>query len=59
MFDLRLLGWTMRKVPVSEFASRLLPWTVAGFVIMVITGTLLFFAIPLSGPIRIFSSGSK
>ena len=23
MFDLRLLGWTMRKVPVSEFANRL------------------------------------
>ena len=25
MFDLRLLGWTMRKVPVSEVVGRLLP----------------------------------
>ena len=24
MFDLRLLGWTMRKVPVSEVLDRLL-----------------------------------
>src|SRR5882724_6460963 len=47
MFDLRLLGWTMRRVPVSEVARRLLPWTLAGFVIMVISGTLLFYAIPL------------
>src|ERR1043165_5708240 len=47
MVDLRLLGLTMRKVPVSEVASRLLPWTVGGFVVMVITGLLLFSAIPL------------
>jgi hypothetical protein len=47
MFDLRLLGWAMRDIPVAELARRLLPWTVAGFVIMVITGTLLFYAIPL------------
>jgi hypothetical protein len=47
MFDLRLLGWTMRKVPVSEFANRVLPWTIAGFIVMVISGTLLFYAIPL------------
>jgi len=47
MFDLRLLGWTMRKVPVSEVIHRLLPWTIAGFVVLVITGTLLVFAIPL------------
>ena len=47
LFDLRLLGWTMRSVPVSEVARRLLPWTVVGFVIMVMSGTLLFIAIPL------------
>jgi hypothetical protein len=47
MFDLRLLGWTMRKVPVSEFSRRLLPWTILGFVIMVISGTLLVYAIPV------------
>lgn len=47
MFDLRLLGLSMRNVPVSEVVDRLLPWTIAAFAIMVITGSLLFFAIPL------------
>jgi hypothetical protein len=54
MFDLRLLGWTMRTVPVSEVARRLLPWTIAGFVIMVISGSLLFSAIPLRSYQNIF-----
>jgi hypothetical protein len=54
MFDLRLLGWTMRSVPVSEVARRLLPWTVAGFVVMVVSGTLLFSAIPLRSYQNIF-----
>ncbi len=54
MFDLRLLGWTMRRVPVSEVARRLLPWTVVGFIIMVISGTLLFSAIPLRSYQNIF-----
>ena len=54
MVDLRLVGLTMRKVPVSEVASRLLPWTVAGFVVMVITGSLLFSAIPLRSYQNIF-----
>src|SRR5207302_4373780 len=47
MFDLRLLGFSMRNVPVSQVVDRLLPWTIVGFVLMVITGSLLFFAIPL------------
>ena len=42
-----VLGWTMRSVPVGDVVSRLLPWTVAGFIVMVITGSLLFYAIPL------------
>jgi hypothetical protein len=54
MFDLRLLNWTMRTVPVSEVARRLLPWTVFGFVIMVISGALLFSAIPLRSYQNIF-----
>jgi hypothetical protein len=54
MFDLRLLGWTMRSVPVSEVVGRLLPCTIAGFVILVISGTLLFFAIPLRSYQSIF-----
>jgi hypothetical protein len=54
MFDLRLLGWIMPSVPVSEVVRRLVPWTIAGFVIMVITGSLLFFAIPLRSYQNIF-----
>jgi hypothetical protein len=28
MFDLRLLGWIMRSVPVSDVVGRLLPWSI-------------------------------
>ncbi len=45
--DLRLLGWTMNRVPVSEVTGRLLPWTRIGFVVMVATGVLLFYANPV------------
>lgn len=47
MLDLRLLNLVLRRVPVSQVAQRLLPWTIGGFVVMVITGLLLFYAIPV------------
>jgi hypothetical protein len=47
MFDLRLLGAALTRVPITEFKRRMGPWMVAGFVVMVITGTLLFYAIPV------------
>jgi uncharacterized protein DUF6644 len=47
MLDLRLLGVTMRSAPVSEVVDRLLPWIAAGFILMVISGALLFYAIPV------------
>ena len=47
MFDLRLLGLAFRKVRVSEVAARLLPWEGIGFAVMVISGALLFYAIPV------------
>jgi hypothetical protein len=47
MLDLRLLGLTLRRVALSEMINRLGPWMVAGFVVMVITGGLLFYAIPV------------
>ncbi|HZS50554.1 MAG TPA: DUF6644 family protein [Bryobacterales bacterium] len=47
MLDLRLLGLTMRRAPVSEVVDRLLPWTTAGFAVMVASGILLFYAIPV------------
>src|SRR5258705_3172737 len=45
--DLRLLGVTLRHVPVSQIAERILPWTKVAFAFMVVSGLLLFFAIPL------------
>lgn len=45
--DLRLLGWSMKSVPVSEVTGRLLPWTRIGFAGMVVTGLLLFYGYPL------------
>jgi hypothetical protein len=47
VLDLRLLGLAFRTVPVTDIAVRLLPWTKFGFTIMVITGFLLFYAIPV------------
>lgn len=47
MLNLRLMGVTMSRVPVSEVVGRLLPWIVAGFSVMVISGLLLFYADPL------------
>ena len=47
MFDLRLLGLALRRVPITEIKRRLGPWMIAGFVVMVITGALLFYAIPV------------
>jgi hypothetical protein len=57
MFDLRLLGWAFPNVPIPEFNRRVLPWTIAAFVIMVISGTLLFFAIPLRSYQNLFFRG--
>lgn len=47
MLDLRLVGLFAPRVPVSEVARRLLPWTIAGFVVMIASGLLLFYAIPV------------
>ena len=47
MIDLRLLGLTMPTVRVSEVVTRLLPWTAAGFLVMIVSGALLFYAAPL------------
>jgi uncharacterized membrane protein len=54
MLDLRLLGLTLKNVPVSEVLDRVLPWTKAGFVVMMVTGLLLFYAIPVRNYQNIF-----
>ena len=54
MIDLRLLGKTMTDVPVSQVMTRLMPWTEAGFLVMIVTGTLLFYAAPVTRYENIF-----
>lgn len=45
--DLRLLGWSLKGVPVSEVTGRILPWTRGSFVVMVVTGVALFYSDPV------------
>ena len=54
LMDLRLVGFALRTVPVSEVTDRLLPWIRGGFVIMSITGLLLFYAIPIRSYQNVF-----
>ena len=54
MLDLRLLGVTLVRAPASEVTARLVPWTIVGFAVMVVTGSLLFFAIPVKTYLNIF-----
>ena len=54
MMDLRLLGITLLQTPASEVVARLIPWTTIGFVVMVISGSLLFYAIPVKAYLNIF-----
>ena len=54
MLDLRLLGVTLREVPVSQAAGRLLPWAVVGFVPLTISGALLVYQEPLRAYDNIF-----
>lgn len=54
IIDLRLLGVTMTKTPASEVVGRLVPLTIAGFLVMVSSGSLLFYAIPVKTYLNIF-----
>jgi hypothetical protein len=54
LLDLRLLGATLRKTPVSQLLRRFMPWTIAGFAVMVVSGALLFYAIPVKTYLNIF-----
>ena len=47
MIDLRVLGVAYPNVAMSEMLKRILPWTLGGFIALVITGLMLFYAIPL------------
>jgi hypothetical protein len=50
--DLRLMGVTLRRVPVSEVFARVLPWTWVGALIMVCSGLVLF----LNTPVRYYTN---
>jgi hypothetical protein len=43
VFDLRLLGRSLRREPVSQIMSQIMPWSIAGLVVMFVTGGLLFW----------------
>src|SRR5215510_10487236 len=47
LWDLRLVGVTLRRVAVSEVWSWLIPWITLGAVLMVISGVLLFVSDPV------------
>lgn len=54
LFDLRLTGKALGSIPAATVMTRLLPWTRAGFAIMVATGLLLFYATPVRNFQNIF-----
>jgi hypothetical protein len=41
--DLRLLGYIMQRRPVSEIHEQIKPWMLAGFAIMIVSGSFLFW----------------
>jgi hypothetical protein len=45
--DLRLLGFGMRRAPVSSVVAQVVPWTLTGFAFMLITGSMLAWSEPL------------
>ena len=44
--DLRLLGWAMRRRPVTDIVQQSRPWKQIGFALVVISGLLLTWAEP-------------
>jgi hypothetical protein len=54
MLDLRLTGVALRSIPVPDVVTRLQPMMLVGFVIMVLSGVLLFYAIPVRSYQNIF-----
>jgi uncharacterized protein DUF6644 len=47
VLDLRLLGLALRATPVSQAISRFMPWMIGGFLVMLTSGVLLFYAVPV------------
>jgi len=47
MGNLRVLGWAMRDVPVSQVVGQFRPWKWAAFVVLLLTGLLLCASDPM------------
>ena len=47
LVDARLMGLAFKQTPVSVLSERVLPLTVVGMVLMILTGVALFYAKPL------------
>jgi hypothetical protein len=45
--DLRLMGFVTKRHPVSDIVGQLEPWAIPGFVVMFISGLLLFISEPM------------
>src|SRR5579884_4307056 len=43
-FDLRLLGLCMKHQPISLIHRQVMPWAVIGFIVMSVSGVLLFWS---------------
>jgi hypothetical protein len=54
LWDLRLVGVLLKPVPITETQQRLMPWMMAGFVLMVASGVVLFFGDPVRFYLNIF-----
>ncbi|MGA2717706.1 MAG: DUF6644 family protein [Candidatus Acidiferrales bacterium] len=48
LLDSRLLGITMKRRRISEVLAQLNPWLIAGFIVMTVSGILLFMGDPVS-----------
>jgi MFS family permease len=54
LLDLRLLGASLSASPASRVIRRLMPWIIAGFVVIMATGALLFYADPVKTYLNLF-----
>ena len=54
LWDLRLMGVLLTRVPITETQARLVPWMMGGFVVMVASGVVLFFGDPVRFYLNIF-----
>jgi hypothetical protein len=52
--DLRLVGVILRRRPASELWQQLFPWMIAGFVVMFMSGALLFWSQPVKAYQSVF-----